>query len=154
VVNAQTKLRGRSAFIAALGLCMLLACGDDSTSSSSNDSVKTGEPCASPGGVDVGCVCSAEQKLGSRKCQNDMTWSECRCPAGPVGGCTPGQKVLCLPCPGATEPWESVCLQGGTTNCTCAHDGGTVVGGTGGGPANAGDSGPIDTDAGDDSDGG
>ena len=154
--NTQTRLYDTNAFIAALGLCMLLGCGDDSAPSS-NGPVKTGQPCASPGFQDVGCECSADQKLGLRKCQNDMTWSECRCPPGPVGSCTPGQTVLCNPCPGATEPWESLCLQGGTTDCTCVHDAGTIsggTGGTGGSKSDPGDSGLSDTDAGNDSDGG
>jgi hypothetical protein len=156
VDNARTKLCGKSAYVAALGLCMLLACGDDS-GSSPNAPMKIGEPCFSPRGVDVGCVCSLDQKLGSRICQDDLTWTECRCPPGPAEGCTPGQSVLCSPCPGATKPWESLCLQGGTMDCTCLHDAGSMVGGTGGtggSMSDAGDSGPAESDAGNDSDGG
>lgn len=63
-----------------------------------------------------------------------------------------------VPGRGGTESRKTICLQDGTADCTCGRDAGSLDSGVGSDSGqskpDAGDSASLDTDAGDDSDGG
>ncbi|MGD8860225.1 MAG: hypothetical protein PVI30_09435 [Myxococcales bacterium] len=97
----------------------LAACGDDGGGAPNDAMTPAGETCLQAGFTMTGCPCDAGRP-GRRTCQDDLVWGPCVCPP-PISerACVEGQRVLCDPCPGDAEKWETRCLQGGTFDCSC-----------------------------------
>ena len=101
-------------------LWWMAACGG-SKGDDDEDAGSQSEKCLQAGSTQTGCMCSSEQRPGSRKCQKNLTWSACKCPEKlePNGCEFEGQDVLCNPCPGEDKGRMTKCLQGGTFDCSC-----------------------------------
>lgn len=95
------RVAGRYAtWAAVLAIGLLLGCGD---SAASDDSGEAPPECLSPGALGT-CLCETMVQ-GTRSCQEDGTWSDCRCPppnSTDPSNCLEGSKWMCPACPGET----------------------------------------------------
>ena len=115
--------RGVDLFIVLACVAWLGACGGDDK----KDKPDAGEPCPVPGNSQTGCVCSPDQPLGHRECNQNKIWSPCSCPPpAKAEQCVEGATVTCSVCPGETVGRATVCLQSGTYDCSCSTPAGSA----------------------------
>jgi hypothetical protein len=99
----------------------LSSCGDDTAKS--DDGPADDSACLQAGYTDVECVCPGGG-VGWRSCTEELVWTECSCrPPRDTTVCQrENQAVLCNPCPGQSEGFETRCTVELTFDCSCPGD--------------------------------
>ncbi len=116
------KLRGLALILGLAAAVVAPGCAHSKVEPLGADA---GQPCQQAGQSLTGCLCSAEQLPGYRRCGPDLIWSPCTCPpAQPAQKCVEGQDVLCDKCPGESVGRMTKCLSDGTFDCACQGSGG------------------------------